>query len=49
MIKNLFMMMDYGTFIKWKLLAIASGVGLGWCCAKWQEAYNEARDAGAVA
>ena len=49
MLKNLFMFMDYSTFMKWQLLAIVSGAGLGWCAAKWEEAYKEARDAGAVA
>ena len=49
MFKSLFMMMDYSTFMKWQLLAIVSGAGLGWCAAKWEEAYKEARDAGAVA
>ncbi len=47
--KNLWMAMDYGTFMKWQLLAIASGAFLGWVCKSWEEAYIEAREAGAVA
>ena len=49
MFKNLFMMMDYVTFMKWQALAIVSGIGLGYVAKAWQDAYDEARQAGAVA
>ena len=49
MFKNLILMMDYVTFTKWQLVAIASGALLGWTCSKWEQAYREAKDAGAVA
>ena len=49
MFKNLFMAMDYATFMKWQLLAIASGVLLGWACKQWEQDYKEAREAGVVA
>lgn len=44
--------MSYGTFYKWNLVAMAAGaalVGGFWALDAWTKAYNEAREAGAVA
>ena len=49
MVKHLFLMMDYGTFMKWQLLAIGSGALLGWACGRWERDYREAKEAGVVA
>lgn len=52
MYKNLYMVMNYTTFTKWMLVAMASGmltVGSWWFLEKWAKAYKEAQDAGAVA
>ena len=50
MFKVLIMSMNYVTWTKWQLLAIASGVLLGWtACDLWKEAYDDARKGGAVA
>jgi len=49
MMKNFYLVMNYGTYVKWQLLAVASGMVLGWVCKKWEEDYKEAREAGVVA
>lgn len=50
MLKNLIVTMDYVTWYKWQLVATAVGAGIGWAmCNWWRDAFNEARDAGAVA
>ena len=52
MYKNLYMVMNYATFTKWMLVAMASGaltVASWWMMDKWMDAYNEARKDGAVA
>ena len=48
MFKNLVLMCDYVTFMKWQALAIASGCFLGWACKEWCDAYAEAKEAGVV-
>lgn len=47
--KNLWMVMDYPTYIKMTLLTAVGGGFIGWGLAKWEEAYREAKEAGAVA
>ena len=50
MFKNLWMIMDYGTYFKWQLLGIVSGIALGWCaCDLWENSYRDAKEGGAVA
>lgn len=52
MYKNLYMVMNYATFMKWMLVAMASGamtVGSWWLMDKWVKAYEDARKDGAVA
>lgn len=52
MYKNMFIMMNYATFMKWMLVAMASGamtVGSWWLLDKFVKAYEEAREDGAVA
>lgn len=50
MFKNLWMVMDYGTYFKWQLLGIVSGIALGWCaCDLWETSYRDAKEGGAVA
>ena len=52
MYKNLYMVMNYATFTKLMLLAMASGaltVASWWMMDKWLDAYKEAREDGAVA
>lgn len=52
MYKNMYLIMNYMTFTKWMLLAMASGaacVGSMWLCEKWAKAYEDARKDGAVA
>ena len=52
MFKNLFMTMDYVTFMKWQFAAMASGaalIGTWWLCSKWEKAYEDARNEGVVA
>ena len=51
MFKGLTMVMSYTTFMKWQWAAMATGagiVGTWWLASKWQQAYNEAREAGVV-
>ena len=52
MFKNLYMVMNYTTFYKWQLAAMAVGAGLvgcWWMINSWEKDYKEARDAGVVA
>ena len=49
---NILYTMTYGTFMKWQLAAMATGagmVGTFWLLHEWSKAYDEAREAGAVA
>lgn len=49
MYKNLYLFMDYLTFTKWQLFAVVSGAFLGWSTCKFLDAYQEAKEAGAIA
>ena len=52
MYKGMYVMMNYATFTKWMLVAMASGaltVGSWWLFDKFVKAYEDARKDGAVA
>ena len=46
MFKGLVVTMNYVTFMKWQWAAMATGAW--WLASKWQQAYKEAQEAGAV-
>lgn len=49
---NIMYTMTYSTFMKWQIAAMVTGasiVGSFWLLEKWQKAYEEARENGAVA
>lgn len=51
MFKGLVVTMNYVTFMKWQWAAMATGAGIvatWWLSSKWQQAYKEAQEAGAV-
>lgn len=45
----MYYVMNWKWYTGTQLVAILSGMFLGWACNEWHKAYEEAREAGAVA